>query len=84
VNPDVFSGPPRRLTPEEWARESFGERPAPTSCQVEPPYPGTETVVMSIRDPWTVAHPPRRCRIETPHRLEDCAEFERRAQGGRG
>jgi hypothetical protein len=48
-------------------------RPEPPNCQQEPPYPGAETVVCSIRDPDMLCHAKRDdCAIEAPHRWDEC------------
>lgn len=52
------------------------ERPRQTCCQIEPAYPGLETVVYSIRFPHLTAHrPTERCPIEGPHEVNDCGEW---------
>lgn len=56
-------------------------RPKQTNCQQEPPYPGTFTVVFCLEDPDMVCHFPNVCRIECPHLISECVEFEQ--NGGR-
>lgn len=52
------------------------KRPAQRCCQHEPAYPGTETVVFSIRFPDWVSHlASGRCPIEGPHLWNECGEF---------
>lgn len=59
------------------ASESPSERPAPRNCQQEPPYPGLDTVVFSLRAPDLVAHLAREdCPIETPHPIAECGAFK--------
>lgn len=46
------------------------------NCQHEPPYPGLNTVVMSIRYPERTAHKPTAlCVIEAPHLTRECGEW---------
>ena len=45
-------------------------------CRHEPPYPGEETVVMSIADPDRVVHADNgRCFVAYPHPIAECQEF---------
>jgi hypothetical protein len=48
----------------------------PTNCQVEPPYPGLETVVFVLRSPNMTAHNVTAlCSVEQPHPIADCGEW---------
>lgn len=56
--------------------ETLGERPAPTDCEHEPPFPGMDTVVVSFRYPDLTCHLPRPdCGIKEPHRIDECGAF---------
>lgn len=53
------------------------ERPVQYNCCNEPPYPDHETVVFSIRYPDVTSHrATERCKIEWPHLIQECREFE--------
>lgn len=53
------------------------ERPQQTDCSAEPPYPDHQTVVLSIRHPDWVCHPPSgRCALQLPHDIGACGEFD--------
>jgi hypothetical protein len=70
--------------PMEYAPRCNYRRPAPTNCQHEPPYPGTPTVVMSIRDPHMTVHDASvndyvgslgYCNRHAPHRTSICGRW---------
>lgn len=69
MNPDVFSGPARRLTPEEWAVKVFGDRRAGLVGLVD-----TGALLVKIHGD------PRLGVVDHVNRQA----YERRAQGGRG
>jgi hypothetical protein len=51
-------------------------RPKQRDCRYEPPYPGEETVVMSIADPDRVVHADTgKCFTSYPHTIAECKEF---------
>ena len=53
------------------------ERPKPKSLQAEPPYPGLETVIHSLRSPdWTAHLATELCPTECPHPVSACGEFK--------
>lgn len=67
-----FVGHKRRVI----CRVCANPRPPQTDCQHEPPYPGAETVVFSIRAPDHTCHlPSERCQVQEPHLIADCSEF---------
>lgn len=48
-------------------------RPAPVNCQVEPPYPHHDTVLMSFVNPELTAHRANtECSEESPHSTHEC------------
>lgn len=50
----------------------------PQDAQHEPPYPGADTVVMSIRDPDLLVHGKHAdCPHEAPHRWDECGAASR-------
>jgi len=52
-------------------------RDIPRNLQVEPPYPGLNTVCFSIRYPdWTIHRKSSRCGKDWPHKIDECGEFE--------
>jgi hypothetical protein len=81
MNPDVFAGPARRLTPEEWAEKAFGEgRRLATAaerqaCQRQASDEGLSPIHRQFYQ-----------RVEELLNEQGLTmwEFERRAQGGRG
>lgn len=82
ANPDgiVFSicrtaSPAKKVGPiEEMQMRNL--RPAPSDCRQEPPYPGLETVLFSIRAPEMTGHQPTdRCSREEPHAITECGEW---------
>ena len=51
-------------------------RPKQTDCRYEPGYPEHTTVVFVLSAPDMTAHSiTDRCRIEQPHLIHDCGEF---------
>lgn len=51
------------------------ERPKQRNCQQEPPYPGADTIIMSIRDPeWVLHKRCDECPCEYPHLWDRCAK----------
>jgi hypothetical protein len=49
------------------------ERPKQRNCQQEPPYPGADTVIMSLRDPdWVMHLRSEECPCEYPHLWDRC------------
>ena len=58
-------------------------RPRQTDCRSEPAYPDHETVVWSLGNPELVVHRPAICGIQSPHRIDECAEFQP-ASGAKG
>lgn len=61
-------------------KPSKPRRPRQRDCRHEPPYPGEETVMMSMSDPGTVMHGcaadlGARCYVTYPHPIAECREF---------
>jgi hypothetical protein len=72
VNPDVFAGPARRLTPEEWAEKTCGVRLVDERAILEAERAAELRTVVAVTAPGSI--------------FADCerTRMERRAQGGRG
>lgn len=51
-------------------------RPKQTNCQVEPAYPGLDTVVFALSNPYYTCHAQSSlCEKEYPHLISQCGEF---------
>ena len=52
-------------------------RDKPINCQIEPNFPGLETVICSFRDPEWVCHNKMfDCKKEYPHKINECLMFD--------
>ena len=53
------------------------KREKPNNLSSEPDYPMHETVTISFKEPdWVVHQKSELCKIEYPHKMKDCKEFE--------